>query len=260
MKKSDLSKTYNPKDVEGEIYQRWEASGFFNPDNLEKAHDRFWNAEAFSIMMPPPNATGELHMGHALMLTLEDIITRQARMSGKKTLWLPGTDHAAIATQNVVERNIWEKEKKTRHDLGRQELLQRVEDFVQKTRGRIQQQIRHLGSSCDWSRERYTLSPELSVAVKTIFKKMYDAGLIYRGERIVNWCPRCETTLADDEVEYKEIQGALYYILYPFPKGKGGLTVATTRPETILADTAVAVHPDDPRYKKYWQGRHAAAY
>lgn len=250
----ELPKTYNPEEVEGEIYQKWEASGFFNPDRLEEAHDRFWKAEPFAMVMPPPNATGELHVGHALMLAIEDLMTRYARMSGKKALWLPGTDHAAIATQNVVERKIWETEKKTRHDLGREELLRRIENFVQETRGRIQRQIRVMGSSCDWSREKYTLSPELSLAVRTVFKQMYEKGLIYRGERIVNWCPRCATTLADDEVNHKEVKGHLYYIRYPLAKGKASLTVATTRPETMLGDTAVAVHPADSRYKKYVGG------
>lgn len=250
----DLPKTYNPEEVEGEIYQKWEASGFFNPDRLEEAHDRYWKAEPFAMVMPPPNATGELHVGHALMLAIEDLMTRYARMSGKKALWLPGTDHAAIATQNVVERKIWETEKKTRHDLGREELLRRIENFVQETRGRIQKQIRAMGSSCDWSREKYTLSPELSLAVRTVFKQMYEKELIYRGERIVNWCPRCATTLADDEVNHKEIKGNLYYIRYPMTKGKDSLSVATTRPETMLGDTAVAVHPADSRYKKYVGG------
>src|SRR3989344_2471211 len=187
----ELPKTYNPGDSEDKIYQKWESSGFFNPDKLDDGSDRFWKAEAFAMMMPPPNATGELHMGHAMMLTLEDLIVRHARMSGKKTLWLPGTDHAAIATQNVVERELWEKEKKTRHDIGKEELLRRIDEFIAKTRGHIQVQLRKMGFSCDWSREKYTLSPQLSLAVRTAFKKMYDADLIYRGERIVNWCPRC---------------------------------------------------------------------
>lgn len=246
----ELPKTYNPKEVEDKIYQKWESSGFFNPDKLEEASDRYWKAEVFSMAMPPPNATGELHMGHAMMLTIEDLMTRFARMSGQKTLWLPGTDHAAIATQNVVERQIWEREKKTRHDLGREELLQRINEFVSKTRGRIQMQIRKIGSSCDFSREKYTLSAELTLAVRTVFKQMSDQGLIYRRDRLVNWCPRCSTTLADDEVEYQAIAGRLYYLRYPFTKSKGYLTIATTRPETMLADTAVAVHPKDTRYKK----------
>lgn len=246
-----LPKTYNAKGVEDEIYQRWESSGLFNPDNLEKADDRFWKADPYSIAMPPPNATGELHMGHAMMLAIEDLLIRYTRMVGYKTLWLPGTDHAAIATQNVVERQIWETEGKTRHNVGREELLRRIEEFVSETRGRIQTQIRKMGSSCDWSREKYTLSPELSLAVRTIFKRMYDAGLIYRGNRMVNWCLRCGTTLADDEVEYQTRPGQVYYISYPLSQGKDRLVVATVRPETMLADTAVAVNPNDPRYKKY---------
>ncbi|MBI4050637.1 MAG: valine--tRNA ligase [Candidatus Doudnabacteria bacterium] len=247
----ELPKTYNPKEVEDKIYEKWEGSGFFNPDNLEHASDRYWNAPVFSVAMPPPNVTGVLHLGHALENALMDTEIRYQRMLGKKTLLVPGTDHAAIATQNVVEREIWEKEKKTRHDLGREELLRRIDKFIGQTQGRIQQQIRKMGTSCDWSREKYTLSPELSLAVRTIFKRLYDAGLIYRGERIVNWCPRCGTTLADDEVEYRETDGKLYHIRYPFPKAKGSIEIATTRPETMLADTAVAVHPQDARYKKF---------
>lgn len=247
----DLPKTYNPREVEDEIYEKWEKSGYFNPNKLEEISDRFWKAGPFSVAMPPPNTTAELHAGHAVMLALQDIIVRHARMSGKKTLWLPGTDHAAIATQNVVERQIWETEKKTRHQIGRAELLRRIDEFVSRTRGRIQLQIRKIGSSCDWSREKYTLSPELSGAVRVAFKKMYDAGLIYRGDRIVNWCPRCGTTLADDEVVYKELPGKMYYIRYPLSGDKGSLTIATARPDTLLADTAVAVHPADARYKKF---------
>ena len=185
-----------------------------------------------------------------MFLTIQDIMTRHARMSGKKTLWLPGTDHAAIATNFVVERQIWETEKKTRQDLGREEFLRRVNEYVEKTRGQIGQQIRKMGSSCDWSREKYTFSPELSLAVRTVFKKMFDAGLIYRGSRIVNWCPRCATTLADDEVQYKTVPGTMYYIRYPLATGKGGVVVATARPDTMLGDTAVAVNPKDARYKK----------
>src|SRR3989344_7514884 len=256
----DLPKAYNPREVEDKIYQKWEKSGLFNPDNLEKADSWVWSAygrspegrkaEPFSIVMPPPNITAELHVGHSMFLTIQDIMIRRARMAGKKALWLPGTDHAAIATNYVVEREIWQKEKKTRFDLGRAEFLRRVNEFIEKTRGRIQIQIRKMGSSCDWSREKYTLSPDLSLAVRTMFKKMHDAGLIYHGDRLVNWCPRCGTTLADDEVTYRELPGNLYYIRYPFVKGKESVTVATTRPETMLGDVAVAVKPGDARYKK----------
>jgi len=247
---SDLPKAYNSKDIENQIYRKWEESGFFNPDNLEKAADRYWKAEIFSMMMPPPNATGQLHLGHA-MYAIQDLMVRHARMSGKKTLWLPGTDHAAIATQNVVERQILEKEKKTRQQIGREELLRRIDAFVAENRGQIQNQLRKMGFSADWSREKFTLSPELSAAVKTVFKKLYDAGLIYRGERMVNWCPRCGTTLADDEVDFKQTRGYMYYIRYPLKDSDDYLVVATARPETMLGDTAVAFHPQDSRYKKY---------
>ena len=248
---TDLPKAYNPGDVEDKIYKLWEDSGFFNPDNLERADDRFWKAELFSIAMPPPNATGTLHLGHAIMLAIEDAMVRYARMSGKKTLWLPGTDHAAIATQNVVERQILKAEQKTRQDLGRAELLKRIEDFVATTRGQIQTQIRKMGSSCDWSREKFTLAPEMQLAVRTAFKKLYDAGLVYRGDRIVNWCPKCGTTLADDEVDFKSVKGEMFYIRYPLKDSDESLTVATVRPETMLGDTGVAVNPKDPRYTKY---------
>ena len=246
----DLPKAYNPKEVEDEIYRKWEASGYFNPDNLP-ADEAGRFKEPFSIAMPPPNATAALHVGHSMFLTIQDIMTRFARMSGKKTLWLPGTDHAAIATNFVVERQIWETEKKTRKDLGREEFLRRVDAYVEKTRGTIGSQIRKMGSSCDWSREKYTFSPELSLAVRTVFKKMYDGSLIYRGSRIVNWCPRCGTTLADDEVLHKPLAGTMYYIRYPLAKSKDFLVVATARPDTMLGDTAVAVNPKDPRYKKF---------
>ena len=246
-----MSKAYNPQEFEDKIYEKWEKSGFFNPDNLEKAGDRFWNAEPFSIAMPPPNVTAELHLGSALFITLQDIMTRHARMRGRKALWLPGTDHAAIATQNVVERKILEEEKKTRTDLGREQLLRRIEEFVSHTQGRIQNQIRKMGSSCDWTREKFTLSPELSLAVRTAFKKMHDAGLIYRGERMVNWCPRCGSTLADDEVSFKQAKGHMFYLRYPVKDSEDYLVVATNRPETMLGDTGVAVNPGDSRYKKY---------
>lgn len=246
-----MEKTYNPKEVEDKIYEQWEQSGFFNPDNLEKADDRFWKAEVFSIAMPPPNVTAELHLGSALFVTLQDIMIRHARMTGKKALWLPGTDHAAIATQNVVERKILQEEKKTRADLGREELLKRIDEFVSHTRGKIQNQIRKMGASCDWSREKFTLQPELSLAVRTAFKLMHEAGLIYRGERMVNWCPRCGTNLADDEVSYKDAKAQMFYIRYPLKDSKEYIVVATVRPETMLGDTGVAVNPKDARYKKF---------
>ena len=232
-----LPKVYNSKDYENDVYKIWEESGFFNPDNLKAK-------KSFTISMPPPNATGILHLGHAATLTYEDLMIRYKRLKGYKTLYLPGTDHAAIATQTKVEK-ILDKEGLDRHTLGRDKFLQRVRDYVKESQGIIRNQIRRMGCSCDWSRERYTLDEGLSEAVSEAFIKMYEDDLIYRGHRIVNWCSRCGSTLADDEVEYNETDSKLYYIKY------GPFTVATTRPETKLADTGIAVHPDDDRYKKY---------
>jgi len=239
MNNEDIPKVYDPKGVEDSIYQQWEESGFFNPDNLKKAK------ESFTISMPPPNATGILHIGHAVMLAIEDSVIRFQRMLGKKALWLPGTDHAAIATQTKVEKLVKEKEKKTRHDLGRDEFLKRVDEYVANSRSTIKNQIKKMGSSCDWSRERFTLDQGLTEAVQEAFIQMYNDKLIYRGDRIVSWCPSCNSTLADDEVEYKEQKGKFYYIKY------GPFVVATTRPETKIGDTAVAVNPKDQRYKEY---------
>ena len=236
--KFSLSAAYEPAQYEDEIYSSWEASAFFNPDNLPS------KGEAFSLAMPPPNATGILHVGHASALAYEDLMIRYKRLQGFQTLWLPGTDHAAIATQTKVEK-ILADEGTNRHTLGRDKFLARVKDYVAKSRDIIKNQTKKMGSSCDWSREAYTFSDDLSLAVNTAFVRMYNDGLIYRGLRIVNWCPRCASTLADDEVEYQEQVGKLYYIKY------GPFVVATTRPETKLADTGLAVHPDDARYKKY---------
>ncbi len=241
--KKEISKAYDPQEVEDDIYKKWEEAGFFNPDSLDLSED----AETFSISMPPPNATGVLHLGHASMLAYQDLMIRYHRMKGKKTLWLPGTDHASIATQTKVEKII-AKNGKTKYDLGRKKFLERVNEYVENSKNTIKNQTRKMGSSCDWSRERYTLDNGLSRAVREVFVKMYDDELIYRGDRIVNWCPRCESTLADDEVEHKDQKANLYYFKYnkDFP-----ITIATTRPETKLGDTAVAVNPKDERYKKY---------
>ena len=239
MPKIELAKAYEAKAVEDKIYQRWEDSGYFNPDNLPG--DR---QESFVISMPPPNATGTLHTGHATMLAIEDLMTRYNRMIGKATLWLPGTDHASIATQTKVEKVI-AGEGLTRQQLGREDFLKRVGDFVENSRSTIKNQTRKMGSSCDWSRERFTLDAGLNEAVNEAFVRMHNDGLIYRGHRIVNWCPRCQSTLADDEVEYKEQQGKFYYFKY------GPFEVATTRPETKIGDTALAVNPEDERYKHY---------
>ena len=242
-----LLKPYDPKETEDRIYKLWEESGFFNPDVCVEKGVTDKDADYFSIVLPPPNATGILHIGHSAMLAIEDIMVRFNRMRGKKTLWIPGTDHAAIATQSKVEK-ILQKEKINKHDLGREKFLERVEEFVEKNRGTILHQIRKMGSSVDWSREAFTLDEKRSLAVKTAFKRMYDEGLIYRGYRIVNWDPRGQTVISDDEVEHVERKGKLYTFRYsrdfPFP-------IATTRPETKVGDTAVAVHPDDKRYKKY---------
>ncbi len=238
----DLPKSYIPKEHEDSIYQKWESSGFFNPDNLPGERK-----QSFSIAMPPPNATGVLHVGHTLGITLQDIMARYHRMQGDKTLLLPGTDHAAIATQNVVEK-ILRKEGSSRYQLGREKFLERVKEYVEKNKHTINNQTRKMGASCDWSRQAYTLSDKLSRVVAMQFKKMYDDGLIYRGDRIVNWCPRCASTLADDEVEHQEQQAGLWTFKYSrdFP-----IPIATTRPETKLGDTAVAVNPSDERYKQY---------
>lgn len=234
----ELAPAYEPAKYEDDIYASWEKSGFFNPDNLNTT------GKPFVISMPPPNATGTLHLGHASGLAYEDLMIRYQRLKGRKTLWLPGTDHAAIATQTKVEK-ILASEGTDRQTLGRDKFLERVRDYVASSQGTIRNQTRKMGSSCDWSRERYTFDEGLSQAVSDAFIKMYNDGLIYRGNRIVNWCPRCQSTLADDEVEYSEQVAKLYYIKY------GPFVVATTRPETKLADTGVAVNPDDDRYKKY---------
>ncbi|MCX6745347.1 MAG: class I tRNA ligase family protein, partial [Candidatus Parcubacteria bacterium] len=219
----EISKAYDPKETEDIIYKKWEDSGYFNPDKLPGKRPEY-----FSISMPPPNATGTLHTGHAIMLAYEDLMTRYNRLLGKKTLWLPGTDHAAIATAAKVEKILYKEEHKTRHDLGREEFLIRVKDFVEKTRDTIRNQIRKMGSSCDWSRERFTLDEGLSAVVRYAFINMYEAGVIYRGNRIVNWCPHCLSTLSDDEVEYKETTGKFYTFKYSkdFP-----MSISTTRPE-----------------------------
>ncbi|HLH76493.1 MAG TPA: valine--tRNA ligase [Candidatus Binataceae bacterium] len=238
----ELSKTYEPKSAEERWYQRWVDLGYFTADPAAPGL-------AFSIVIPPPNVTGQLHLGHALNVTLQDILVRTRRMQGFNTLWVPGTDHAGIATQNVVEREL-AREKLSRHQLGRAAFEQRVWAWRATYGGRILHQLRRLGASCDWSRERFTLDEGLSRAVTEVFVRLYQQGLLYRDRRLINWCPRCETALSDLEVEHKEETGALYYIRYPLNSGEGGVVVATTRPETMLGDAAVAVHPDDPRYRE----------
>jgi len=239
---SGISTTYNPQEVEKRIYRSWLDGGFFTPEI-----DR--TKSPFVIIQPPPNVTGELHLGHAQRATVEDILSRWHRMKGDPTLWLPGVDHAGIATQVVVEREL-ANEGLSRHDIGREKFLQRMWEWVNKYRERIRTQQQRLGASCDWSREQFTLDPNPSKAVWQTFVNLYNKGLIYKGERIINWCPRCSTALSDLEVIHQEVQGSLYFIRYPFVQGTGFICVATTRPETILGDSAIAVNPDDSRYAK----------
>ncbi len=245
---SKLLSPYNPKDTEDRIYKLWEESGFFNPDICIKKGITDEKAEPFSMVLPPPNVTGTLHLGHASTLTIEDIMTRFARMRGKRTLWLPGTDHAAIATQSKVEKILDKEEKKRKTDLGREEFLKRVQKFAQNSHDIIIKQSKKMGASLDWSREAFTLDDKRSLAVRTAFKKMYDDNLIYRGHRIVNWDPKGQTVISDDEIVYKERKAKLYTFKYSkdFP-----IPISTTRPETKVGDTAVAVNPEDERYKNF---------
>ena len=244
----DFLKPYSPQENEDSLYKMWEDSGFLNPDICIEKGVTDKDAETFSIVLPPPNVTGTLHMGHASMLATEDILVRYNRMQGKRTLWIPGTDSAAIATQSKVEKIIQKKEKKSRHDLGREELLKRIAAFAEESKDTIIGQTKSMGSSLDWSRYAYTLDDKRYHAVMTAFVNMYEAGLIYRGDRIVNWDPKGQTTISDDEIVYEERDSTLYTFKYSsdFP-----ITIATTRPETKVGDTAVAVHPDDKRYQKY---------
>ena len=240
-----LPKAYDPSHTEDRIYKMWEESGAFKADNKSEK-------EAFAISMPPPNATGQLHLGHAVMLALEDIFIRFERMRGKEALWVPGTDHAAIATESVVIKKIQKEEKiaDPRASLGRKALVARIAESVEKSQGTIRSQIRKMGSSCDWSRERYTMDPSLNRCVNEVFKKMYSDGLIYRGYRVVNWDIALQTTISDDEIEYKDTEAVMYTIEYLTAQQTGGdpVYVSTSRPETKLGDTALAVHPDDKRY------------
>ena len=240
--KKDLPKVYEPQQVEGRVYEMWENAGCFNgdPDPAKKP---------FSIVMPPPNVTGQLHMGHAMDCTLQDILTRFKRMQGYSTLWLPGVDHAGISTQVKVEEDLRVNEGLSRYDLGREKFLQRVWKWKEKYGNRIVQQQKKMGVSCDWSRSRFTMDEGLSKAVRETFCELYDKGLIYKGSRIINWCPHCVTALSDAEVEYQDKPGHLWHIRYPLTDGSGDLVVATTRPETMMGDTGVAVNPEDERFK-----------
>ncbi len=238
----ELPKVYEPQQVEGRIYRMWMDNDCFkatpNPDK-----------KPFSIVMPPPNVTGQLHMGHAMDATLQDILTRFKRMQGYEALWLPGTDHAGIATQIKVEEELRTKEGLTRYDLGREKFLQRVWEWKEKYGNRIVEQQKKMGASCDWSRSRFTMDEGCSRAVRETFCELYDKGLIYKGSRIINWCPHCLTALSDAEVEYVDKPGHLWYIRYPLADGSGDIVVATTRPETMMGDTGVAVNPEDEKFK-----------
>ena len=243
-----LLKPYDPKETEDRIYKLWEKSGFFNPDVCIEKGIADKDAETFSMVLPPPNVTGTLHLGHAATLTIEDIMIRFARMQGKRTLWLPGTDHAAIATQSKVEKILEKEEGKRKGDLGREEFLKRVEKFAQESHDTIVSQSKKMGASLDWSREAYTLDAKRNFAVRTAFKKMYDDEIIYRGHRIVNWDPKGQTVISDDEIVYEERKAKFYTFKYSsdFP-----ISISTTRPETKVGDVAVAVNPTDERYKDY---------
>jgi valyl-tRNA synthetase len=239
---------FNASEHEDALYAMWEESGFFNPDVCIEKGVTETDAEPFSIVLPPPNVTGILHLGHAYEDSLQDAFVRYHRMLGKRTLWIPGTDSAAIATQARVEKNLQKDEQKSRHDIGREELVRRVSEFAKSSEETILSQVKKMGASLDWSRYAYTLDEKRNRAVATAFKRMYDAGLIYRGNRIVNWDPKGQTTISDDEIVHEERQAKMYTFTYTkdFP-----ITIATTRPETKVGDSAVAVHPDDIRYQKY---------
>jgi valyl-tRNA synthetase len=237
-----LPKAYEPAEVEARWYRRWEAAGCFRAEATS-------SKPPYCIILPPPNVTGSLHIGHALTATLEDILVRWHRMRGFNTLWQPGVDHAGIATQMVVEREVKRAEGKSRHDLGRAEFVRRIWEWKERYGARIQEQHEHLGASLDWSRSRFTMDPGSSRAVLEVFVRLHEEGLLYRANRLINWCPDCRTALSDLEVEHEERQGSIWEIRYPVKGQERFLTVATTRPETMLGDTAVAVHPDDPRYR-----------
>jgi valyl-tRNA synthetase len=240
--KKEMSKTYSPKEVEEKTYAYWQEKGYFKPE----VHP---DGEPFTIVMPPPNITGQLHMGHAFDGTLQDVLVRYKRMDGFSALWLPGTDHASIATEVKVVDKLREEEGKTKQDIGREAYMERAWDWALTYKTRITSQLKKLGASCDWSRERFTMDEGCNQAVNEAFVNLYEKGLIYKGSRIINWCPTCKTALSEAEVEYAEQQGHLWHIRYPLASGDGYLVVATTRPETMLGDSGVAVNPDDDRYR-----------
>ncbi len=246
----ELEKAYNPKDFEDRIYKEWTDKGYFRPasDKESPVHSQKTSNIKYTVVIPPPNVTGVLHMGHGLNNTLQDVVVRYHRMKGDNTLWIPGTDHAGIATQNVVEKAL-KKEGKTRNDIGREKFIERTWDVTHQHHDIIVKQQKKLGNSVDWSRERFTYDEGLSKAVRDVFVTLYERGLMYKGQYLVNWCPRCGTALADDEVDHIDTAGAMYHLYYEYADGSGKIEVATTRPETFFGDTAVAVNPDDERYK-----------
>src|SRR4051794_34763275 len=237
-----LDKTFDPKTAEPRLYAAWEASGAFAPTSDPAA-------EPFSMVIPPPNVTGSLHLGHALNNTLQDVLIRFERMRGKAALWLPGTDHAGIATQMVVERQLAASGNRSRRDMGREDFVAKVWEWKAQSGGDIVRQLRRLGASCDWSRERFTLDDGLSTAVRKVFVALYKQKLIYRDKRLVNWDPQFQTAISDLEVEQREVDGHYWHFAYPLSDGSGEIVIATTRPETMLGDTAVAVNPKDDRYQ-----------
>lgn len=237
----EINKNYDPQQIEKKWYDYWVENGMFTP-KMDK------NIKPYTVLIPPPNVTGILHMGHVLNNTIQDVMVRYKRMQGIPTLWIPGVDHAGIATQNVVEKQL-ANEGKTRHDIGREALVERIWEWKEEKGGRIIEQLKTLGASCDWTHERFTMDEGLSIAVKEVFVQLYEKGLIYKGKRIINWCPRCVTALANDEVEHADDAGHMWNMKYPLKDGSGFVTIATTRPETMLGDSAVAVNPKDERYK-----------
>ncbi|HEX2719119.1 MAG TPA: class I tRNA ligase family protein, partial [Gemmatimonadaceae bacterium] len=245
---SEIPPQYDAAATESALYARWVEAGVFAA-RPERTTREGGGHDPFVIMMPPPNVTAVLHVGHGLNNVVQDVFVRWRRMAGDEALWLPGTDHAGIATQNIIEKQL-ATEGRTRYDLGRDAFVARTEEFVRTTGGRILDQLRAIGASCDWSRTRYTLSPEMSRAVREAFVRLYEEGLIYRGHRVIHWCPRCLTSLSDEEAEPKETNGTLHHVSYPVEGDSSrSITVATTRPETMLGDVAVAVNPADERYQ-----------
>jgi valyl-tRNA synthetase len=243
---SELDKIYDPKETEDKWYQHWLDQGYFHASTGS-------DKEPYTIMIPPPNVTGMLHIGHALNNTIQDILIRYHRMNGREVLWMPGTDHAGIATQNVVERKL-KKEGKRKEDLGREVFIKQVWAWKEHHGGVILNQLKRLGASCDWERERFTMDEGLSRAVRRCFHDLYKKGLIYRGHYIINWCPRCQTALSDEEVEHKNIKGSFYHMRYPIENSDEFIVIATTRPETMFGDMAIAMNPNDKRFS-YLKGK-----